>query len=113
MKLLEEREKRRSPGARPKALEVLDSDKREAERRAEEVRKTGSSSNKNLYYSYQLSKGISGLKSLSLLRELRQAEENNRRKENNGTRSLNSRPRSSLEVDLFAEAQKRIGLYPV
>ena len=113
IKLLEEREKRRLLEGRPKALEVLDSDKREAERRAKEVRSTGSSSNKNLSYSYQLSKGISGLKALSLLRELRQAEENNRRKENNGTRSLNTRTINSLEVDLFADARKRIGLYPV
>ena len=113
MKLLEEREKRRSLGARPKVLEVLDSDRREAEKKAEGRRKQESSSTRNLSYSYQLRKGLSGMRSLSLLKELREAEENSNKKENNQVEILNSRPRQRLEVDLFAEARKCIGLYPV
>ena len=50
MKLLEEREKRRSLGDRPKVLELLDSDKRDAEKKAEGRRKQESSSTKNLSY---------------------------------------------------------------
>ena len=65
MKLFEEREKRRSVGNRPKALQTFDSDRREAERSSEVVRKSGISSGSNLSYSYQFSKGISGLKTLS------------------------------------------------
>ena len=54
-----------------------------------------------------------GLKTLSLLKELRTAKENNRRVELNEARSLKSKSSSRLEVDLFAEARKCIGLYPV
>merc|ERR1712175_35058 len=103
MKLLEEREKRRSLGARPRVLEILNSDLRD--RSSGNDRNAGSSSSRNLSYSYQLRKGISGLKSHSLLKELRIAEENNKRKESSETRSLNIRSSSSLEVDLFAEAR--------
>ena len=70
VKLLKEREKRRSLGARPRVLETLDTDRREAEKASAAGRKSDSSSSlsKNLSYAYQLSKGISGLKSLSLLK---------------------------------------------
>ena len=58
VKLIEEREKRRSLGARPRVLETLDTDRREAEKGSEAGRKSDSSSSlsKNLSYAYQLSK---------------------------------------------------------
>ena len=52
MKLLEEREKRRSLNIRPKVLGFLDSDKRDAEKREEGARKKESFS-KNLSYAQQ------------------------------------------------------------
>ena len=58
MRLMEEREKRRSLGSRPRVLETLDSDKIEADRSSRAERSSGSSSNRNLSYSYQLRKGI-------------------------------------------------------
>ena len=71
IKLLEEREKRRSLGARPKVLENMNSDSREVVKSlaAGSNPENSSSLSKNLSYAYQLSKGISGLRSLSLLKE--------------------------------------------
>ena len=87
VKLLKEREKRRSIGARPKVLESMDSNKVEASRSKEKVPETNkrqdgaASRDKNLSYADQLSRGISGLVSVSLLKELRSSQMQNREKD--------------------------------
>ena len=111
MRLLEEREKRRSLGARQKALEILNSEKRKESTNS--VFTDTGSSDRNISYAYQLSKGLAGLKSLSLLKELKSAEELVRGNESVRTASRNPGSTNRLEVDLFAEARKCIGLYPV
>ena len=47
------------------------------------------------------------------MKELRIAEDENKRKESSNTRSHSSKSSSSLDVDLFADARRCIGLYPV
>ena len=83
-------------------MEILNSDLKD--RVSGDDRNAESSSNRNLSYSYQVSKGIAGLKTHSLLKELRIAVEEDKRKESVNTRSQNSKPSTSLDVDLFAEA---------
>ena len=66
-----------------------------------------------LSYSYQLSKGLAGLKAHTLGKDIKIAVKEDKRKESNHARSYNSKPNPCLDVDLFAEARKCIGLYPV
>ena len=105
MKLLEERENRRPVGARARVREVLKDGVSEDERTRE------NSSSRNLSYTYQLNKGIAGLRTHSLLKELRMAMEDDRRKEEDRRKESNTfsnqipRPGPSLDVDLFGEAR--------
>ena len=71
-----------------------------------------------LSYTYQLNKGLDGLRTHSMLKELRMAQElrmvqEDRRKETNTSSNLISKPGPRLDVDLFGEARRCIGLYPV
>ena len=115
IKLLEERENRRSLGARPKTLVSknlegsLDGSSAAADRNLVEP----SNLRKNLSYSDQLSRGMDGLKSLNLLKELRMSESRDRKLEEDGARKLNLISEEGRSIDLFAEARKCIGLFPV
>ena len=114
MRLLEEREKRRSLGARPKALESLDSSKKEASKPTDNDKQDGAADlKKSLSYANQLSRGISGLKAVSLLKKLRASEESNSEENVNRVRRPTLKSSSNLEVDLFADARRCIGLFPV
>ena len=97
----------------------MDSNKVEASRSKEKVPETNkrqdgaASRDKNLSYADQLSRGISGLETVSLLKELRSSQLQNREKDSSSDRRIRLRSNSSLDVDLFAEARKCVGLFPV
>ena len=140
MKLFEERENRRYKGARPKVLEILNSDLED--RVLEEGRKAEKSSKVKISYSDKLSKGLDDIKAnallkeskivkeeekkkdklskgladigaISLLKETKITEEDEKKIEAEKIRCHNSGQNSSLDLDLLAAARRCIGLYPV
>ena len=102
LRLLEERDKEKLLGARQRvpALPRGTSD--------------NSSKNRNSFsYSDQLEKGFEGLKSHNLLKELRNSETRERRKDDLGDSRQGLSREDSSNIDLFKEARKCIGLHPV
>ena len=112
MHLLEEREKRRSLGARPKVFSPVTSDPSATVQSLAAVNKVSTATG-GATFSEKVSGEGSSLNMLSLLKELRMSEENGRLRERREESSFRLRKNSSLDVDLFAEARKCIGLFPV
>ena len=107
LKLLEEG----SLGARPKSLENPSKEK-PLVKNPTEVRNLSEARNRTSY-SDQLSKGMDGLRSLNLLKELRMSEERDRNQENLRNRKLNILSEGDKNIDLFSDARRCIGLFPV
>ena len=110
MRLLEERERRRSLGARPKELSPFNSGPSVTVQGSATALKasttvTGATSSGKVTGE--------GLNTLSLLKELRMSEQSNSNKESNVGSRLRLRKNSSLDVDIFRDARKCIGLFPV
>ena len=125
MKLLEERERRRSLNTRPKALVNLGSETGQLENRSSRTGAGNSSGSvRRLTYAENVGKvSANGSNTLSLLRELRHSEEASREREWRVENRRNEREREprvedrrrnrSWNIDLFSEARRRIGLFPV
>ena len=115
IKLLEERENRRSLGARPKTLVSFNNEGSSDRNSMVTDRNLMESSiqRKNLSYSDQLAKGMDGLKSLNLMKELWMSVSRDRKLEEGGARKLDLNLDDGRSLDLFAEARKCIGLFPV
>ena len=102
LRLLEERDKEKLLGARQRVPVIpgRTSD--------------NSSNNRNSFsYSDQLAKGFDGLRTLNLLKELRNSETSDRNREAVGDRRQVLSLEDSSSLDLFKDARKCIGLYPV
>ena len=85
---------------------------------AEVDRMNENNTSRVLSYDYQLNKGLDGLRAHSMLKELKRAQElstgqEERSKETNTSSMMISKHGPRLNVDLFGEARRCIGLHPV
>ena len=112
MKRLEERENCRPVETRARDMEV------QKDKVTEVDRMNKNNTNRVLSYNYQLNKGLDGLRAHSMLKELKRAQElrigqEDRSKETNTSSMMISKHGPRLNVDLFGEARRCIGLHPV